>query len=90
MTNRQMLMRVRQLAQAKIDNAQEPPWAWYQYMKLIEATDAIINGMAAIKTIGNLRPVAAHQETDLRLKASTSEPDKPPQHHAGELIRMPM
>lgn len=27
----------------------EPPWAWYQYMKLRETLDAILAGMAATK-----------------------------------------
>ena len=29
------LQEMRDWAQGKIDNGTEPPWAWYQYMKLI-------------------------------------------------------
>lgn len=44
------LLKVRHWAQGKIDNGQEPPWAWYRYMQLIDALDAIIAGKQA--TIG--------------------------------------
>jgi hypothetical protein len=34
---RPTLIRVKEWAQSKIRAGAEPPWAWYQYMKLIEA-----------------------------------------------------
>jgi len=37
------LQRVRQWAHDKIDAGSEPPWAWYQYMKLIETIDALFS-----------------------------------------------
>jgi hypothetical protein len=43
------LRQVRDWAQTKAHSGQEPPWAWYQYMKLIETCDAILSGMAATK-----------------------------------------
>lgn len=39
------LQAMREWAQGKIKTGAEPPWAWYQYMKLIETLDAIIAGM---------------------------------------------
>jgi len=39
------LQAMREWAQGKIATGAEPPWAWYQYMKLIETLDAIIGGM---------------------------------------------
>ncbi len=41
------LERVREWANAKLATGEEPPWAWYQYMKLRETLDAILAGMDA-------------------------------------------
>ena len=43
------LREVQEWAQAKIDAGQEPPWAWYLYMKLVETIKAIRAGRAATK-----------------------------------------
>ena len=51
------LQATREWAQGKIKAGQEPPWAWYQYMKLIETLDAIIAGMGAVADAGHLRVV---------------------------------
>lgn len=45
------LERMRSWADAKIATGEEPPWAWYQYMKLRETLDAIIAGMASTQAI---------------------------------------
>lgn len=37
-----MLRDVRQWALNKIHAGQEPPWSWYQHMKLVEAIEAIV------------------------------------------------
>jgi hypothetical protein len=42
------LQRLRNWAEAKIAAGQEPPWAWYQFMKLREAVDAIIGEMECV------------------------------------------
>lgn len=70
------LQEVRNWAKAKIDARQEPPWAWYQYMKLIETCDAILASMnVTVKTAssqqsgppqGNVIPLAgakSHRDT---------------------------
>ena len=48
MVSEQELRRIRHWADQKIASGQEPPWAWYQYMKLVETLDAIIGGMSAV------------------------------------------
>lgn len=48
-----LLREVRQLAAEKLATGQEPPWAWYQYMKLREAVDAILAGRAVIRQSGS-------------------------------------
>ena len=45
------LKRVRDWAQEKIDDGQEPPWAWFRYMQLIETLDKIMAGMNATTTL---------------------------------------
>ena len=42
------LERVREWALQKLATGEEPPWAWYQYMKLREALEAILAGMDAV------------------------------------------
>ena len=44
---REELQKVRDWANEKIANGQEPPWAWYQYMKLRETLQAILAGIQA-------------------------------------------
>jgi hypothetical protein len=45
------LSRIRDWANAKIQSGSEPPWAWYQYMKLLEVTDTILEAMEGIKLV---------------------------------------
>jgi hypothetical protein len=61
------LQRVRQWAHDKIDAGSEPPWAWYQYMKLIETIDAIFQGAEVTVTMDNSQQLAEHPERRLRL-----------------------
>ena len=42
---RQAFASARERAKEILDGGEQPPWAWYQYMKLVEATDAILAGM---------------------------------------------
>ena len=44
---RDELQRIRDWASRKIVTGAEPPWSWYQHMKLREALDAIIAGRDA-------------------------------------------
>jgi hypothetical protein len=37
----------RHWAEGRVATGTEPPWAWYQYMKLIETVEAIQTGRAA-------------------------------------------
>lgn len=43
--DRKRLEAVRSWAQRKIDAGCEPPWSWYEHMKLIDAIDSITAGM---------------------------------------------
>jgi hypothetical protein len=82
------LQRVRQWAHQKIDAGSEPPWAWYQYMKLIETIDAIFAGVAV--TTENLPRSAEHPERRLQLVGATSPQDAAQPRPDSSKIRMPM
>ncbi len=41
------LQRVRDWADEKVTQGGDPPWAWYNYMKLRESLDAILSGKRA-------------------------------------------
>lgn len=80
---------VRQWAKAKIDGGQEPPWSWYQYMKLIETIDAIV-GSSACVTTESLPQSGQHQGAHLRLVDSTYPQESAQPHSAGLPVLLPM
>ena len=51
--DRKRLEKVRAWAQRKIDAGSEPPWSWYEHMKLIDAIDSITAGMDATSDSGS-------------------------------------
>jgi hypothetical protein len=83
------LQRVREWAQAKLDAGHEPPWAWYQYMKLREALDAILAGMAATTTESSPQS-EERQATYLRLVDSTCPQDSAQRHRPEPPVPLPM
>lgn len=79
----EQLRQVRDWAQEKTRSGGEPPWAWYQYMKLVETCDAILSGMAAT-TQEDSPGLESRPATHLRLAArngsqetSQFRPDQP-------------
>jgi hypothetical protein len=84
------LERIRAWAQSKIQGGSEPPWAWYQYMKLVETCDAILAGQAATATRENLPQSPEHSGAHLQLVDSTYQPDSAQPHHVGLPVQMPM
>ncbi len=85
---REQLKQVREWANAKIASGQEPPWAWFQYMKLREAIDGILAGMDSVTT-ESLQQSVPHQETHLRLVADTHSQDNAPRHPVEPPTRLP-
>jgi hypothetical protein len=86
---KEQLQQVRAWAQEKIASGAEPPWAWYQYMKLTETLDAILAGQASITTESSpqaAQPAGAH----LRLVASTYQPDSARHDPADGAVLLPM
>jgi hypothetical protein len=74
------LMRIQQWAQEKIAQGSEPPWAWYQYMKLIETINALRTGQAATQPTASSPESVKHLGAPLRLVASTNRQDSAPRH----------
>jgi len=86
---RKELEQVREWADAKIASGQEPPWAWFQYMKLRETLDEILAGMDSVTTESSLQS-ASHPEKHLRLVDATHQQDSAPHRPAGLPTRLPM
>jgi hypothetical protein len=86
----QQLQDVRQWAKAKIDSGSEPPWAWFQYMKLIETADAILTSMACVTTMENSQQSVLRPDASLRLVDSTFPQDIAQHHPVGLPVHLPM
>lgn len=65
------LVTIREWAGQKARSGLEPPWAWYQYMKLIEAVDLIRGGR------GRVRPVTASSQESARPPADDPKAQAP-------------
>ena len=84
------LQDVQQWAKEKIATGNEPPWAWFQYMKLVETTEAILSGMGCSITKESSPQSAQHQGVPLRLVDSTYQQDSVQSHPSGVSVQMPM
>jgi hypothetical protein len=87
---REELERIREWADAKIQGGSEPPWAWYQYMKLIETIDAILAGAATTVTLADSQQAGEQEETHLQLVDGTYPQDSVPRRPVGLPILLPM
>ena len=67
-------------AREKTHSGSEPPWAFYQYMKLQEAIDYILKGMETTNPTVSLPQSVKRQGNVFQLSASTSLQDSA-QHH---------
>lgn len=88
-TPRAELDTILEWAKAKLAEGQEPPWSWYQLMKLRETLEAIHAGMAATTTVSSQQS-AEPSGKHLRLVDSTCQPDTSQPHHVGLPTRPPM
>ncbi len=74
----------------KLATGAEPPWAWYQYMKLRETLEAIISGMEAATPTKSSPLSEPHSESSLRLVVDNDPQDSAQHHLAGLPVQMPM
>ncbi len=84
------LERIHEWAGDKIGAGNEPPWAWYQYMKLRETIDAILGGMGVVTTRADSPESESHQDSGLRLVANTDSREIARRHRLGTPTRLPM
>jgi hypothetical protein len=77
------LERIYEWASDKIGAGNEPPWAWYQYMKLRESLDAILGGFSTVIPVDSLRS-GSYRESGLRLVASKNRQETAPLHQLGD------
>lgn len=84
------LRRLREWAQEQIRGEGTPPWAWYQYVKLMETIDAIVAGRESVIRTESLLPEGARSETHLRLVAANGQPNivQPDQRDPEPLLPM--
>ena len=90
---REELEKARAWADEKLSLGQEPPWAWYQYMKLRETLDAILAGQAATAVFNpteSLPQLAGRPERHLRLVGEANQQNTSQSRHAGLPIQLPM
>lgn len=76
-------------AKAKLAKGEEPPWSWYQLMKLRETIEAIQAGMAATTTDHSPQS-ADNPGRHLRLVDSSDPQDTSPRRPAGLPVQTPM
>ena len=90
---RQELEKARAWADEKLATGQEPPWAWYQYMKLRETLDAILAGQASTAVFNPTESspqLAERPERHLRLVDEANQKDISQPRHVGLPIQLPM
>lgn len=90
MDKKKELLDIKLWAKEKIAGGQEPPWAWYQYMKLIETIDAILDSAKCVVTTESSRQLEKQQDGHLRLVDSTYPQDNAQPHSSGFPITLPM
>jgi hypothetical protein len=83
------LVRVKEWAQDKAQRGSEPPWAWYQLMKLVEAINAIQSGMASTTTESSLQ-LEARQGKLIQLKVAKCSRDNAQPHPSETTVPLPM
>jgi hypothetical protein len=86
---KEQLESVRVWANDKLATGQEPPWAWYQYMKLRETLDAILAGMSATTPLGSPES-GVRQGTHLRLVDDSGQQESAPRHQVRSNPTLPM
>jgi hypothetical protein len=62
-------------AKDKVRAGREPPWAWYQYMKLVEAVDAIRQGRGRVRQVeeGSHEPARTREASDSTTRVEDAE-----------------
>ena len=84
------LQEILEWAKGKTHEGSEPPWAWYQYMKIIEAIESILKGMRSVNPKENLQQFPLMKDIDLQLVDRTDPLNIAPHRPAETDPQMPM
>jgi hypothetical protein len=83
------LREVREWAEQKIAQGSEPPWAWFQYMKLVETIRALEAGMAVAARTENSQPSESRPGVHLRLVDSMCQRETVQPRPVGLPVQLP-
>ena len=83
------LERIREMAIEKLTTGNEPPWVWYQLMKLREASEALMAGMDATQPTAGLREPDSRQAAGLRPAGITWSQDNAQRHPDMVPVQLP-
>jgi hypothetical protein len=83
------LERIHEWAGDKIGAGNEPPWAWYQYMKLRETIDAILDGMSVVSPTAGSPQSDQRQGSGLRLAVCNDSQEIARRRLRGTPVRLP-
>ena len=87
---KEQLEQVREWADGKLAAGEEPPWAWFQYMKLREVLDQILDGMdTTTQQMENSPQSEQTPGSGLRLVASNAPKDNAQSHRSSVPVRLP-
>ncbi len=88
--NKDELQKVRDWADARIATGEEPPWAWFQFMKLRETLDQVLEGMTASAVKTESSPGSAVlPESGPRLAVSNTRPSSAQPHQQVVAVQLP-
>lgn len=85
------LSEVRSEVAERLASGEEPPWAWFNLMKLQEALDQVLEGLKAVSPqTGSLQQSDSRQETLLQLVDSKYLQDTSQRRSDSEHPQLPM
>lgn len=84
------LQEVLSWAKSKAHGGSEPPWAWFQYMKLIETLESVIKGIGSTRPTENLLSSGTCQGSGLRLVDANFRQDISQHHQDAVEPQLPM
>jgi len=83
------LERIRDLAVERLSTGSEPPWVWYQLMKLREASESLIQGMDATQPTVGSQERGPQRGAGLRLVGSGDQQESAQRHPDKLSVRLP-
>ena len=83
------LERGREWTIERVTSGEEPPSSWYQLMKLQEAVNAVLSGMAPAQPAARTEPSAPRRAGSLRLVIANGPLEAPKPRLAERVVPLP-